>query len=367
MSNISIGIGVIGLGRAGMIHARHVARGVGGARLVGVADPSPESLARGCRELGLDGGQSDYRKLLSDPQVQAVFIATPTAYHREIMVAAAAAGKHVFCEKPMAMTAVECDEMIAAAQAARVKLQIGFMRRFDRSFVLARERIERGEIGQVVQVKSLTHGPSTPQRWMYDLRLSNGPLAEVNSHDIDTLRWFTGGEFKTVYAIGSNYRCPDARREFPDFYDNVLLMGTFDNGRQGMISGAQGVKYAYDARVEILGTEGILTLGHLDDTSVVTCTANGLTRPAVRSWMDLFLDAYRAEAEDFIRCIREDRAPCPDGVDGKRAVEVVNAGNESIRTGRPVDLVGDVRVQKTKAPPVPEATSKPGRSKGRKP
>ncbi|MCE9614855.1 MAG: Gfo/Idh/MocA family oxidoreductase [Lentisphaerae bacterium] len=338
MPDTSIGVGVIGLGRAGMIHARHLQRGVSGARLVGVADPTPEALARACGELGLPGGHADYRSLLADPQVDAVIVATPTAYHREITVAAAAAGKHVFCEKPMAMTAPECDEMIAATRGAGVKLQIGFMRRFDRSFVQAKERVDRGEIGQVVQVKSLTHGPSTPQRWMYDLRLSNGPLAEVNSHDIDTLRWFTGSEFTTVYAIGANYRCPDARAEFPDFYDNVLLIGSFANGRQGLIGGAQGVKYAYDARVEILGTEGILTIGHLDDTSVVSCTANGLLRPAVRSWMDLFMEAYRAEAEEFLRCIREDRAPHPDGTDGKRAVEVVNAGNESIRTGRPVDL-----------------------------
>jgi len=334
----SIGIGVIGLGRAGMIHARHLVRGTAGARLADVADPNPNSLAQSSRELGWKGGQADYRSLLANPRVEAVIIATPTAYHHDIAVAAAGAGKHIFCEKPMSMSSDECHSMIAATDRAQVKLQIGFMRRFDRSFVLARERIEHGEIGEVVQVKSLTHGPSTPRPWMYDLRLSNGPLAEVNSHDIDTLRWFSGGEFRTVYAIGANYRCPDARAAFPDFYDNVLLLGTFDNGRQGMIGGAQGVKYAYDARVEILGTEGLLSIGHLNDTSVVTCTVHGLACPSVRSWTDLFLEAYRAEIEDFVRCIQDDRAPCPGGGDGLRAVEVVNAGNESIRTGMPVKL-----------------------------
>ena len=228
--------------------------------------------------------------------------------------------------------------MIAAAAAARVTLQVGFMRRFDRGFVQARERVARGEIGRVVQVKSLTHGPSMPRPWMYDLRVSNGPLAEVNSHDIDTLRWFTGSEFRTVYALGGNYRCPGARQAFPDFYDNVLLVASFADGGQGMIGGAQGVGYGYDARVEVLGTEGILMIGGLGDTTVVTCTAAGLVRPVVKSWTDLFRDAYRAEDEDFVGCIREGRLPRAGGVDGKRAVEVVNAGNESIRTGLPVRL-----------------------------
>jgi predicted dehydrogenase len=321
-----------------MIHARNYAAGVAGARLLVAADPEPDVLARSARELGVDRCYRNVYEAIADARVQAVVIATPTAYHREFAVAAAAAGKHVFCEKPMALTVQECEEMVAAAETAGVKLQIGFMRRFDRGFVQARERVERGEIGQVVQVKSLTHGPSTPKPWMYDLRKSNGPLAEVNSHDIDTLRWFTGSEFKTVYAIGANYRCPDAQHEFPDFYDNVILTASFANGMQGLISGAQGVKYGYDARVEVLGTEGLLFIGHLHDTSVVSCTTAGMSRPIVKSWTDLFLNAYRAEDEGFVKCILEDRPPRATGLDGLRAVEVVNAGNASIRSGTTVAL-----------------------------
>lgn len=335
-----IGIGVIGCGRAGLIHARHFAAGVGGARLVALCDPVPAALAAAGSELGIAAAAQtgDYRALLAHPGVRGIVVATPTALHREIVVAAAQAGRHILCEKPLAMQPEECDAMIASAAAARVTLQVGFMRRFDRSFVQARERIARGEIGRVVQVKSLTHGPSMPRPWMYDLRISNGPLAEVNSHDIDTLRWFTGSEFRTVYALGGNYRCPGARQEFPDFYDNVLLAASFADGCQGMIGGAQGVGYGYDARVEVLGTEGVLMIGGLADTTVVTCTATGLVRPVVRSWTELFRDAYRAEDEDFVGCIREGRLPRAGGVDGKRAVEVVNAGNESIRTGLPIRL-----------------------------
>jgi predicted dehydrogenase len=219
-----------------------------------------------------------------------------------------------------------------------VVLQIGFMRRFDAGYQDAKVRIEQGEIGEVVQVKSLTHGPSVPKPWMYDLSKSNGPLAEVNSHDIDALRWFTGSEFAQVFAIGGNYRCPDARKAYPDFYDNVMLTARFRNGMQGFIGGAQGVGYGYDSRCEILGTKGILLVGSLAAQRVVSCTGAGMSAPIVRSWQTLFEDAYRAEAGDFLACVREGHPPRAGGLDGKRAVEVVNAGNESIRTGKPVEV-----------------------------
>ena len=190
-------------------------------------------------------------------------VATPSVHHCEIVLAAAAAGKHILCEKPMAMNAAECDTMLAAAQRGGVKLQIGFMRRFDPGFVAAKERVDAGEIGSVVLVKSLTHGPTTPKPWMYDIRKSNGPLSEVNSHDIDTVRWFAGSEFEEVYAIGGNYRSPEARQQYPDFYDNVVLSARLTNGMQGSISGAQGVQYGYDARCEILGEKGLITVGSL--------------------------------------------------------------------------------------------------------
>jgi myo-inositol 2-dehydrogenase/D-chiro-inositol 1-dehydrogenase/scyllo-inositol 2-dehydrogenase (NAD+) len=238
----------------------------------------------------------------------------------------------------MAMNAPECDAMLAAVEQAGVKLQIGFMRRYDAGFVAAKQRVDAGEIGKVVLVRSLTHGPSTPKPWMYDIRKSNGPLSEVNSHDIDTVRWFSGSEFEEVYCIAGNFRSPEARQQYPDFYDNVLLSARLDNGMQGSITGAQGVQYGYDARCEILGEKGLITVGSLAADSVATHTAAGSTASIVHSWMDLFLDAYRAEDEDFVRCILDDRLPRADGHDGKAAVTVVNAGNRSIVQRRPVRL-----------------------------
>lgn len=332
------GIGLIGTGRAGMIHAKNMAYHVPDARIVCVSDVNEGSARQAALQMGC-GFCTDYRELLRREDIDAVIIAVPTRYHREIAVEAAEARKHIFCEKPMAMNVGECREMIRAADKNHVILQIGFMRRFDESFCRAKEVIESGGIGEVVMVKSLTHGPSTPHEWMYDMRMSNGPLAEVNSHDIDTLRWLTGSEMKSVYAIAGNYRCSGAKERYPDFYDSVLMSVKMKNGMMGCIDGAQGVAYGYDARVDILGTEGLVTIGDLREKTTVVFTKDGKMRgDVVKSWVTLFADAYVKEDISFVECVREQKKPKADGRDGMMAVAAVEAGNESIRTGRVVEL-----------------------------
>lgn len=339
MKNKKVSLGLIGAGRAGMIHARNFRAAVPHAVLTAVADPCRDNVQAALEELEIEKGYEDYRELLEDEEIDAVIIVTPTKYHCEIAVAAAKAGKHILCEKPMAMTVEECEVMEAAAKEYHVKLQVAFMRRFDSAFTEAKNVVDAGEIGDVVMVRSNTRGPSIPKPWMYDIRKSNGPLAEVNSHDIDTLRWFTGSEFKTVYAMGGNYRCPDAKQDFPDFYDNVILAAGFANGMQGMIDGAQGVLYGYDARVEILGTKGCIFLGKTQERPITVCRSDMRRYEAfTNSWKFLFKDAYLEEDMDFVDCILTDREPKVTGHDGKMAVKVVNAGNLSVSTGQIITL-----------------------------
>lgn len=325
-----IGICLIGAGRAGLIHAVNFRRAVPGADLVAVADPYLEACQNACKELDIDRYYLDYKLALQDPDVDAVVIVAPTSLHCEMVEAAAAAGKHVFCEKPMAMNEEECERMIQACKHHSVILQLGFMRRFDDSFELAYEAVQRGDIGDVVMVRSNTRGPSIPMKWTYDLKKSNGPLAEVNSHDIDSLRWFSGSEFSSVYAIAGNYRCPDAIEEYPDYYDNVSMIARFKNNAQGIIDGAVSVKYGYDARVEILGTHGCIYLGEMKDKRISIVTNSGVVLPVQNSWRTLFTDAYLKEDKHFIECIREGKKPKAGGLDGKMNVKVVNAGNRSI-------------------------------------
>ncbi|MFD2331874.1 Gfo/Idh/MocA family oxidoreductase [Cohnella sp. GCM10020058] len=339
MQQRDIGVCIIGAGRAGMIHAANFRKNVPFARLVAVVDPNQETAGSAAKELGIDRYYTDYRQALSDADIDAVVVVTPTIYHRDIVVASAQAGKHVLCEKPMAINERECDEMIAACEAAGVTLQVAFMRRFDESFVEAKRAIDEGAIGEVVLVKSLTRGPSQPMPWMYDLAKSNGPLAEVNSHDIDTIRWFSGSEVSEVYAIGGNYRNRHVSADYPDFYDNVSLTARFASGAQASIDGAVAVRYGYDSRVEILGTEGVIFLGQTHEkTTIVAGPDRLLRRPFMNSWRSLFKEAYLAEDTDFIAAIMEGRPPRVTGHDGKMAVRVVEAGNASIKTGAPVKL-----------------------------
>ncbi|MDF2632802.1 MAG: oxidoreductase, partial [Caproiciproducens sp.] len=154
MKNGIIGVCLIGSGRAGMIHAENFKSRVPHAKMVAVVDPNREAAESACKELDIRKSYGDYIQALNDSEVDAIIIATPTALHCKIAVAAAKAGKHILCEKPMAMDENECDEMIKSAKENRVNLQIGFMRRFDESFIQAKKQIENGEIGDIVLVKS---------------------------------------------------------------------------------------------------------------------------------------------------------------------------------------------------------------------
>ena len=336
MIDQKLAVCVVGAGRAGMIHAMNFRQEVPNTLLAAIVDPDEQAVKSAAHQLGINRCYSDYKNALEDDRIDSYIVVSPTQYHMQAVIDIAGCKKHILCEKPMGMTEEECDRMIMAAEQNDVILQIGFMRRFDDAFVRAKQMIEWGEIGDVVMVRSNTRGPSVPKPWMYDLKKSNGPLAEVNSHDIDTMRWFTGSEFQTVYAVGGNYRCPDAREQFPDFYDNVVLAASFENGMQGILDGAQGVGYGYDARVEIIGTKGCIELGDMQGERIVAYSSekkNG-TYPLVKSWRNLFAQAYRNEDRAFAECILSCRAPAVTGMDGKMAVRVVNAGNLSIKEKR---------------------------------
>ena len=334
----TIRLALIGAGRAGMIHARNFASRVPYAKMAAVCDVAEESARKAAAELGINW-HADWHDILADRTIDAVIVATPTEFHHDIVVEATRAKKHVLCEKPMAMNREECVRMNEAAQAVGVNLQIGFMRRFDANFRRAKELIETGSIGQVVTVKSLTHGPSVPHEWMYDIEKSNGPLAEVNSHDIDSLRWFTGSEAESLYAIAGNFRCDDAKTKYPDFYDTVLMNVRMKNGMLGNIDGAQGVQYGYDARVDIVGTEGHIEIGGLAGSTTLLYTKDKqFMGDTVKSWSNLFFEAYINEDISFVQSIREGKPPDVSGTDGMAAVDIVRAGNESIKTGQIVRL-----------------------------
>ena len=330
---------LIGCGRAGMIHARNYAGCIRNAELIALCDTFRENLAMAQEEVNVKYIYTDYRDVMKNPEIDAVIVVTPTKLHCRIVLAAASAGKHVFCEKPMAETPEECDRMIQACRENHVKLQIGFMRRFDKNFRQGKEMIDSGEIGAVTQLKSNTYGPSEPKEWMFDVKNSYGPIGEVNSHDFDTLRWYAGCEVRRLHAIGGNFRSPEVHEQYPDYYDTCAVLLEFENGILGVVTGAQYVRYGYDARAEILGTKGMIKVGRQNaDTVEMAVEGQKLISKSVDSWRTLFKDAYTAEAESFVRCIIDDTEPEVTGHDGKMALVLVNAGLTSILEKRPVEI-----------------------------
>lgn len=331
---------LIGAGRAGRVHANSLVHHVPGGVLVGLVDSVPATLKEtgdlyGVPEAARFASLEDALERLA---FDAVVITTPTFTHQHLAVLAAENGRHVFCEKPMALTLAECDAMIEAADRNSVFLQIGFMRRFSPEFVAASERIFAGEIGQPMLVKSLTHGPGLPPPWARDLSTSNGMLAEVNSHDWDCTRWLMSSNPARVYVEVANFKGAARGVDTPNFYDNVLVNIKFENGGLGSISGVCPCDYGYDARVEIVGERGIMQIGEMQGQPVVVCTNRdtGLVTPIFRTWPERFAWGYIREMEHFVGCILSGTPPKVGGPDGRWAVAGVLAGTKSFLEERPV-------------------------------
>lgn len=332
-----INVCLIGCGRAGLIHAKNINTQIDNASLVAICDPSEDSLNRMKKELGEISTFKNYKKAIEVKDIDAIIIATPTEFHKEIAIYAAEHGKHIFCEKPMASTEQECEEIIQATQKNNVKLQIGFMRRFDTSFQRAKEMIEEGKIGDIALIKSLTRGPSHPKSWMYDIYNNYGPIGEVNSHDFDTLRWFAESEVESIHTVGDNFQSPEIKADYPDYYDTVSMNIKFENGMIGHIDGAQYVKYGYDARVDVLGTKGNIQVGEQHKDKVVLASQDGeVSRPTMHSWDYLFRDAYVKQDQAFIDAIIEDSETLVTGHDGKMVVKLVKMGLNSLLEKRPI-------------------------------
>ncbi|MGI9950855.1 Gfo/Idh/MocA family oxidoreductase [Moorellaceae bacterium AZ2] len=332
------GVAVLGIGRAGMVHARNFVESVPMAKLVAIYDVEKERVEAAAGELGVKG-YTDLEKVLGDPAIDAVVVAAPTFAHRDLVVAAAKGKKAILCEKPLTLTLEEAEDMRRAVEENGVVFVMGFMRRYDASFMRAKELLENGEIGDPLIIRSVGKGPSLPPRWAWDVKKSNGVLGEVNSHDFDTVYWLMGSEYSWVYARGKNMRCEDLREEFPDFYDHALVMFELKNGCMGTVEGACPSEYGYDARVEIQGTKGVLFIGDIAEHGVTVCSkGKGASRSLVQSWRSLFREAYIREDRHLIECLSKGAKPRTTVEDGTRALKVVRAANRSLVTGEVVHL-----------------------------
>jgi myo-inositol 2-dehydrogenase/D-chiro-inositol 1-dehydrogenase/scyllo-inositol 2-dehydrogenase (NAD+) len=335
-----IRICMVGGGRVGKNHSRAITRHIPGGQIVALVETVDQVRQETAHEFGIENQFASLEAALDKVSFDAVVITTPTPTHLPIATLAAENKKHVFLEKPMALSIAECNAILRVIEQHSVMLQLGFMRRFDPEFVAAAQRIEAGEIGQPMMIKTNTHGPGLPPAWARDLKTSNGMLAEVNSHDWDTLRWLMGSNLERVYTEVANFKGPANHVDTPNFYDNALVTVKFKNGGLGMISGVCPCGYGYDARVEIVGEKGIMQISELKGQSLVVCTDRdqGLITPIFRTWPERFKWAYINELEHFVTCIQDETPPRASGIDGRWAVAGVLAGTKSFLEQRPVYL-----------------------------
>jgi myo-inositol 2-dehydrogenase / D-chiro-inositol 1-dehydrogenase len=329
-----VGVALIGAGRMGSFHGETLARRIPGARLVAVADPAPGAAERLAAALGADRASTDPAETLADPAVEAVVIAAPARFHADLVVAAAAAGKAVFCEKPMALTLADADRAVGAARAAGVVLQVGFNRRFAADWAAARVLLEEGRLGTPRLLRSVTRDPGG-----FDpSRVPPGTIFnETLIHDFDTLRFLNpGAEPVQVHATADALVETGWRDR--GLLDTAVVVVRFDNGAIGIAEACFEAAYGYDVRGEVLGSRGMATMGDGRRTGMVFSGAAGRSVETVRSDQELLASAYVAELATFTDAVRAG-APVPaGGEDARAALAIALAAAESVGAGRPVRI-----------------------------
>jgi len=331
-----VNIGVIGVGRIGRLHARNLKYQVSGARVLAVADILEKSAREVASQLEIPIAEKDYRILLENVDIDAVAICSSTDTHAQIISEAAEAGKHIFCEKPIALDLNKIDQAITAVKKAGVKLQVGFNRRFDPSFKKAKELVKNGTIGTPHLVRITSRDPEPPP--ISYIKVSGGIFLDMMIHDFDMARYLLDQEVVELMAVGSCLVDP-AIGEAGDI-DTAIVTLKYENGVWGTIDNSRKAVYGYDQRVEVFGSEGCIMVGNLRSTEV---TVNGAQDTKSDKTLYFFIERYKQayldEMEEFIKCIKENKEPSVGGFDGKISVQMGYAAKESLSKRSFVKLV----------------------------
>ena len=321
-----------GAGRIGAIHAANLAA-TDGARLRYVVDVNPKAAAALAERHGAK--VADTSGALADRQVDAVIIASSTDTHADLAIAAARAGKAIFCEKPIDLSLKRVDACLAVVRKAKVSMFVGFNRRFDPSFRALHERIGAGEIGKVEQVIISSRDPGLPP--LEYLKVSGGQFRDMTIHDFDMARWLLGEEPVEVFASGSCLVDP-AVGKLGDIDSAMVLMRTA-SGRLCHINNSRRATYGYDQRIEVHGSHGRLMAGNRVPTTVELANdkAVSVDKP-LYFFLERYAEAYKAELAAFLDALKG-KAPMPVGAkDGRQALVLAEAALKSFKTGRPVKL-----------------------------
>jgi myo-inositol 2-dehydrogenase / D-chiro-inositol 1-dehydrogenase len=327
-----LGMGVIGTGRIGSTHARLLAGEVPGARVTAVNDARPEAAQALGAELGVRTAPSA-EELLAAPDVDAVAICSSTDSHAALLLAAAEAGKPVFCEKPVSLDLAELDRALGAIEEAGVPFQIGFNRRFDPSHASVRRAVAEGTVGEPHLVRITSRDPEPPP--LSYVRVSGGIFLDMTIHDFDMARFVTGSEVVDVFARGA-LRVQDSYAQAHDV-DTAVVTLTHESGCLTVIDNSRQAVYGYDQRVEVLGSRGLAASENPVSHSGLVRTAEG-TRTAVPQafFLERYRQSYVAQWNAFVSALAAGEAPPVTTRDARAPLVIGLGARRSLDEGRPV-------------------------------
>ncbi len=330
-----INVGIVGAGRIGKIHAENIRYFIPEARIRTVADVVADKLGDWARGLGIEKLVKDPREIMSDKEIDAVVICSSTDTHADLVMAAAAAKKHVFCEKPVDLTVEKVKRALAAVEQAGVKLQVGFNRRFDHNFRRIRDLVHSGALGAPHIIRITSRDPAPPPAEY--VKVSGGIFVDMTIHDFDMARYLAGSEVVEVYAKGAVLVDP-AIGQAGDV-DTAAITLTFANGALGMIDNSRRATYGYDQRVEVFGSKGSAACSNDTPSSVVVSGEQGVqSDKPLYFFLERYRQAFIDEMKEFFAALVQDRPTPVTGIDGLKPLLIALAAKRSVAERRPVQV-----------------------------
>ena len=328
-------LGVIGAGRIGKLHAENLVTRVPGVEVAAIADVNLAAAQEVAARLHIPAAYEDYHAILNDGSIEAVAICSSTDTHAGILSEAAQAGKHIFCEKPIALDLARIDAALAAVQQAGVKLQIGFNRRFDPNFRKVRQMVAEGKIGEPHILRITSRDPAPPP--IAYVKVSGGIFLDMTIHDFDMARYLCGSEVVEVY-VAAGVLVDQAIGEAGDV-DTAVITLRFANGAIGVIDNSRRAVYGYDQRVEVFGSAGMLQAhNNTPDNDVYTDAEGSHAAKPLYFFLERYTESFVAEMKEFVKSIQQDTPPLVTGMDGRIPVVIGLAARQSYLEKRPVQI-----------------------------
>lgn len=332
-------IGIIGVGRLGFEHASNLAFRIPGAELVAICDANLARAKEVGETLGVSAVYDDPKALCANSDVEAVAIITNTASHVEMIKIAMDAGKHVFCEKPLADTVEKCKEAEKIIEShPELNFMLGFMRRFDHSYKLAKQKIDNGDIGDIILVRCYSQDPvSIIEGTLEYAPRSGGQFIDMSIHDIDLIRWITDSEPKSMWAIGGCYEF----KQYKDWDDgdNVGCLMQCENDAMAFFFAGRAAAHGSHVETEIIGTRGTLRIAGVPSNSMLeVMSEHGVCRECYQDFVTRWHEAYITEMEEFCACVEEKRRATPNVYDGTKSTNIAFECKRSFLSGEKITL-----------------------------